>query len=199
MVSKEGSVDSMADYTASDFRKGLRVEIDGVPYLISEFNFVKPGKGAAIYTCRLKSLIDGNTFVRAFRSNDVLKKPDLEERTMRYSHVETDHYIFMDENYEQFTLTGDVLGDNRFFLFDDCEVRVLYHNGRPVDVTLPTFIEKEVLDTEPGARGNTATNVTKPAKINGGFEIQVPLFVSQGDTIKIDTRTGEYADRVLKK
>jgi elongation factor P len=189
----------MADYTASDFRKGLRVELDGVPYLISEFNFVKPGKGAAIYTCRLKSLIDGGTFVRAFRSNDVLKKPDLEERTMRYSHNETDHYIFMDENYEQFTLVADVLGNNRFFLYDDCEVRVLYHNGRPVDVTLPTFIEKEIIDTDPGARGNTATNVLKPAKINGGFEIQVPLFVNQGDIIKIDTRTGEYADRVLKK
>ncbi|MEI6563597.1 MAG: elongation factor P [bacterium] len=189
----------MADYTASDFRKGLRVELDNIPYVISEFNFVKPGKGAAIYTCRLKSLIDGNTYVRNFRSNDVLKKPDLEERTMRYSHVETDHYIFMDENYEQFTLTVDVLGNNRFFLFEDCEVRVLYHNGRPVDITLPTFVEKEVLDTEPGARGNTATNVLKPAKINGGFEIPVPLFVSQGDIIKIDTRTGEYADRVLKK
>ena len=188
-----------ADYTASDFRKGLRVEIEGVPYVISEFNFVKPGKGAAIYTCRLKSLIDGNTFVKNYRSNDTLKRPDLEERTMRYSHKEGDDFIFMDENYEQFTLSGKVLGDNQYFLFEDCEVHVLYHNSRPVDVTLPTFIEKEVLDTEPGARGNTATNVLKPAKINGGFEIQVPLFINQGDTIKIDTRTGEYSDRVLKR
>jgi len=188
-----------ADYTASDFRKGLRVELDGIPYLISEFNFVKPGKGAAIYTCRLKSLLDGNTYVRNFRSNDTLKKPDLEERTMRYSHYEGDDYIFMDENFEQFTLAGSVLGDNKYFLFEDCEVHVLYHNGRPVDVTLPTFIEKVVLETEPGARGNTATNVLKPAKINGGFEIAVPLFINQGDTIKIDTRTGEYSDRVLKK
>ena len=189
-----------ADYTASDFRKGLRVELDNVPYVISEFNFVKPGKGAAIYTCRLKSLLDGNTYVRNFRSNDTLKRPDLEERTMRYSHKEgDDDFIFMDENFEQFTLSGKVLGDNQYFLFEDCEVHVLYHNGRPVDVTLPTFIEKEILDTEPGARGNTATNVLKAAKINGGFEIQVPLFINQGDTIKIDTRTGEYADRVLKK
>ena len=189
-----------ADYTASDFRKGLRVELDNVPYVISEFNFVKPGKGAAIYTCRLKSLLDGNTYVRNFRSNDTLKRPDLEERTLRYSHKEgDDDFIFMDENFEQFTLSGKVLGDNQYFLFEDCEVHVLYHNGRPVDVTLPTFIEKEILDTEPGARGNTATNVLKAAKINGGFEIQVPLFINQGDTIKIDTRTGEYADRVLKK
>ena len=188
----------MADYTAADLRKGLRVEIDNTPYVITEFNFVKPGKGAAIYTCRLKSLLDGNTFVRAFRSNDVLKKPDLEERTMRYSYVEGDDYIFMNADFEQATIPASVLGDSRFFLFEDCEVRVLYHNGQPVDITLPTFVEKVILETEPGARGNTATNVLKAAKINGGFEIQVPLFINQGDTIKIDTRTGEYSDRVLK-
>lgn len=189
----------MADYTASDLRKGLRVEAENIPYVITEFNFVKPGKGAAIYTCRLKSLLDGNTFVKNFRSNDVLKKPDLEEKVMRYSHNEGDDYIFMDENFEQFTLPGSVLADNRFFLFEDCEVHVLYHNARPVDVTLPTFVEKKILETDPGARGNTATNVLKPAKINGGFEIQVPLFINQGDIVKIDTRTGEYADRVSKK
>ena len=127
----------MADYTASDFRKGLRVELDGVPYLISEFNFVKPGKGAAIYTCRLKSLIDGGTFVRAFRSNDVLKKPDLEERTMRYSHNETDHYIFMDENYEQFTLTADVLAaQSTYSVAVDGRFKgghITRSNGRPAD------------------------------------------------------------------
>ena len=189
----------MADYTASEFRKGLKVEENGVPYVISEFNFVKPGKGAAIYTCRLKSLLDGNTYVRNFRSNDILKKPDLDEKTMRYSHNESDDYIFMDEHFEQFTIPGSVLGDNRFFLFEDCEVRILYYNGRPVDVTLPTFIEKEILETEPGARGNTATNVLKAAKINGGFEIHVPLFINQGDIVKIDTRTGEYCDRVSKR
>ncbi len=189
----------MADYSASDFRKGLKVEQDGIPYVISEFNFVKPGKGAAIYTCRLKSLLDGNTYVRNFRSNDTLKRPDLDEKTMRYSHNEGDDYIFMDENFEQFTIAGSVLGNNRFFLFEDCEVSVLYFNGRPVDVTLPTFIEKEILETEPGARGNTATNVLKAAKINGGFEIHVPLFINQGDIVKIDTRTGEYSDRVSKR
>ena len=187
----------MADYTAAELRKGLRVEIDGVPYVITEFNFVKPGKGAAIYTCRLKSMFDGNTFVRAFRSNDTLKRPDLEERTMRFSYPEGDDYVFMDANFEQATLAGAVLGDQRFFLYEECEVHVLYHNGRPVDVTLPTFVEKQIVETEPGVRGDTATNVLKPAKIAGGYELQVPLFVNQGDTIKIDTRTGEYVDRVL--
>ena len=189
----------MADITAAELRKGLRVEMDGVPYVISEFNFVKPGKGAAIYTCRLKSLLDGNTFQRAFRSNDTLKRPDLEERSMRFSYPEGDTYIFMDENFDQVTLSASVLGDSRFLLYEDCEVRVLFHNGRAVDVTLPTFVEKEILETEPGARGNTATNVLKAANIAGGYEIQVPLFVNQGDVVRIDTRTAEYVDRVPKK
>jgi elongation factor P len=189
----------MAEYTAAELRKGLRVEIDGVPYVISEFNFVKPGKGASIYNCRLKSLLDGGTFTRAFRSNDTLKKPDLEERTLRFSYGQSDEYHFSDEHYEQTSLPASVLGDQRFFLYEDCEVRVLYHNGRPVDVTLPTFVEKQILETEPGVRGDTATNVQKAAKIAGGYELQVPLFVNQGDTVKIDTRTGTYVDRVLKK
>ncbi len=186
-------------YTASDLRKGLKVEMDGVPYVITEFQFVKPGKGAAIYNCRLKSMIDGSTITKAFRSNDILDKPDLEEHTLRYSYSEGDDFIFMNENFEQVAIPGSVLGDSKYFLYEDCEVEVLFHNGRPVEVTLPTFVEKVIVETEPGSRGNTVQNVTKPAKIAGGYTLQVPLFVNQGDTIKIDTRTGEYADRVLKK
>jgi elongation factor P len=192
----ERGVESM--YTASDLRKGLKLEMDGVPYVITEFNFVKPGKGAAIYTCRLKNMIDGNTQVRNFRSNDTFDTPNLEERTMRFSYAEGDDYIFMDKSFEQATLTAEVLGRNRFFLYEDIEVTVLYHNERPVDVTLPTFVEKEILETEPGVRGDTATNVLKPATIAGGYELQVPLFVNQGDIVRIDTRTGEYVDRVRK-
>jgi elongation factor P len=185
-------------YTASDLRKGLKVEMNGVPFVITEFNFVKPGKGAAIYTCRLKNMIDGNTQVRNFRSNDTLDTPNLEERTMRFSYAEGEDYIFMDKNFEQATLSAEVLGRNRFFLYEDIEVTVLYHNDRAVDVTLPTFVEKEVLETEPGVRGDTATNVLKPAKLAGGYELSVPLFVNQGDIVRIDTRTGEYVDRVRK-
>lgn len=186
-------------YTAADLRKGLRIEIDGIPYLITEFNFVKPGKGAAIYNCRIKNMFDESTVLRAFRSNDTFEKPDLEERTMRYSYSEGDNYVFLDEHFEQINIPASVLGISKHFLFEDVEVQVLFHNGRAVEVTLPTFVEKEIVDTEPGARGNTATNVLKPAKIAGGYELQVPLFVVQGDIIKIDTRTGEYADRVLKR
>ena len=127
-----------------------------------------------------------------------IDEPQLEERTLTYSYPEGDNYVFMDENYEQYTIDADVLGDSRYFLVEDIEVDVLFHNGRPIEVTLPTFVTKTIIHTEPGARGNTATNVLKPATIEGGYEIQVPLFINQGDVVKIDTRTGEYADRVRK-
>lgn len=186
-------------YSASDLRKGLRIEMDGTPYLITEFNFVKPGKGQAIYTCRVKSLIDGSTFIKTFRDNANIDEPKLDEKNLRFSYAEGDSYIFMDSNYEQVTISGTVLGDKKFFLMEDIPVTVLYHNDRPIDITLPYFIEKKIVFTEPGVRGDTATNVQKPAKVEGGYELQVPLFVNQGDVIRIDTRTGQYADRVTKK
>mgnify|MGYP006292193051 CR=1 FL=1 len=186
-------------YTASDLRKGLRVEIDGAPYVITEFNFNKPGKGQAIYNCKMKNLLTGTTLTKSYRSNDKIDKPALEERRLLYSYAEGDRYVFMDENYEQTVIAADVLGVNRYFLDEDAAVDVQFYNGQPVDMTLPTFVEREIVHTEPGARGNTATNVTKPAEIEGGYEIQVPLFVNQGDVVRIDTRTGEYSDRVLKK
>jgi elongation factor P len=186
----------MGTLTASDLRKGLRIEIDGAPYIVTEFSFLKPGKGASIYNCKLKHMITGATLNRSYRSNDTFQAPDLEERTMRFSYVEGDQYVFMDKNFEQVNVSAEVLGDSRFFLVEDIEVQVLIHNNRPIGVELPTFVEKEIIETKPGFRGNTATNVTKPAKIAGGYEIQVPLFINQGDVIKIDTRTGGYGDRV---
>lgn len=183
-------------YSASDLRKGLRVEIDGVPYIITDFNFVKPGKGASIYNCKMKNLMTGSTLTRSYRSNDKLDEPKLEERKVRYSYQDGDNYVFVDKNFEQVSVGPDVLGDARFFLVEDIEVEILIHNGRPIGAELPTFVEKEIKETEPGFRGNTATNVQKPAKIEGGYELQVPLFINQGDIIKIDTRTGGYADRV---
>ena len=186
-------------FSASDLRKGLKVEIDGQPYEITEYNFVKPGKGQALYNCRLKNLVNGSTLSRTYRSNDKIDKPQLESKTLEFSYMEEACCIFMDENYEQIPISFDILGDSRFFLVEDISVDILFHNGSPIEVTLPTFVEKEIMHTEPGAKGNTATNVMKPAQIEGGYEIQVPLFINQGDVIKIDTRTGEYADRVLKR
>lgn len=185
-------------FNASDLKKGLKVEIDGAPYVITNFQFVKPGKGQALYNCRLKHMLDGSTLSRTYRSNDKLAKPELSTRTFQYSYADGDSYVFMDENYEQVSFDASVLGDSRHFLVEDIEVEALYYKGQAVGLTLPTFIEKEIIETEPGARGDTATNVLKSAKIAGGYEIQVPLFINQGDLVRIDTRTGEYADRVSK-
>ena len=189
----------MAGYSASDLRKGLRVEVDGVPYAITDFNFVKPGKGQGLYTCKMKNLISGSTITRVYRDNVTLGEPKLEEKHLRFSYAEGDNLVFVDESYAQMTFPATVLGNSRAFLAEDMEVSILFHNDRPIEVTLPTFVEKEIVHTEPGARGNTATNVLKAAKIPGDFEIRVPLFVNQGDIVRIDTRTGEYVDRVTKK
>ncbi len=186
----------MGMLTASDLRKGLRIEIDGAPYIVTEFNFLKPGKGASIYNCKLKHMVTGATLNRSYRSNDSFPEPNLEERTMRFSYIEGDQYVFMDKNFEQLNVSAAVLGVARFFLVEEIEVTILVHNDRPIGVELPTFVEKEIIETEPGYRGNTATNVTKSAKLVGGYEIQVPLFINQGDVVKIDTRTGNYGDRV---
>ena len=183
-------------YSASDLRKGLKIEIDGQPYVITDFTFTKPGKGQAIYTCKLKNMIQGNTMTRQYRSNDKVDKPQLEQIKLQYSYQDGDSYVFMNDNYEQVALGDDILDTAKNFLVEDMTVEVLYHNGSPIAVELPVFIEKEIVYTEPGARGNTATNVLKPAKIDTGYEIQVPIFMNQGDIVKIDTRTGEYVERV---
>lgn len=185
-------------FSASDLRKGLKVEIEGVPYIITDFQFTKPGKGQAIYNCKLKNLISGGTLSRSFRSADKIDKPELENATLRYSYQEGDQYVFLDDNYEHVNIPAEALGDSRFFLVEDAAVEVLFYKGRAIEVTLPTFVEKTIAYTEPGARGDTATNVLKPARIDNGYEIQVPLFINQGDIIRIDTRTGQYADRVSR-
>ena len=186
-------------YNASDLRKGLKVEIDGAPYVITDFTFTKPGKGQALYGCKMKNMVNGSTLSKTYRSVDKIGKPRLESKKLQYSYEDAGEYVFMDENYAQVSVSADILGDGRHFLTEDAEVEILYHNDKPIEVTLPTFVEKTIIHTEPGARGNTATNVLKPATVEGGYEIQVPLFVNEGDVAKIDTRTGQYVDRVQKK
>lgn len=186
-------------YTASDLRKGLKIEIDGQPCVITDFQFVKPGKGQALYRCKIKNLITGSTVDKTFRAVEKIDKPNLEERDLVYSYQDGEQYVFLDSaTYEQLPLGADILEDQRFFLVEDMEVQILFHNNNPIEVTLPFFVEKEIVDTEPGARGDTATNVQKPAKIDNGYELQVPIFINQGDRVRIDTRTGKYSDRVSK-
>lgn len=186
-------------YNASDLRKGLKIEVEGEPYEITEFQFTKPGKGQAFYTCRLKHMTNGSTLAKNYRAADKIDRPKLFQKDMQFSYADGDQYVFMDDNYEQLTVSADILGTSRHFLKEDLPVQVLFHNDHPVEISLPTFIEKKITHTEPGARGNTATNIMKPAQVEGGHEIQVPLFVNIGDLVKIDTRTGKYADRVSKK
>jgi elongation factor P len=187
-------------YSASDLRKGLKIEIDGVPFDIVEYEFYRPGKGQAMYKCRIRNLLNNNVTDKTFREVDAIGEPNLEEREMQYSYNDGEHYVFLENRtYEQITLSPDVLGNAKYFLREDMTVKVLFHNDRAIVVNLPAYVEKEIVETEPGVRGDTATNVTKPAKIDSGYEIKVPLFINQGDWVRIDTRTGEYAERVAKK
>jgi len=187
-------------FTASDLRKGLKVMYEGQPYLITEYQFTKPGKGQSIYTCRLKHLITANTFVKNFRENDSFDKPDLETKSMRFSYAEGDKYVFMDDEFAQAEVSEEVLGERKYFLVDDIACEILYLDGKPIDIELPNFIERKVTHSEPGAKGNTASGkVTKPATVEGGYTLAVPIFVEEGDWIRIDTRNGEYADRVMGK
>ncbi|MGI6355803.1 MAG: elongation factor P [Lentisphaerae bacterium] len=186
-------------YEASDLRKGLKIELDGEPYIVTEFDFCKPGKGQALYRCKLKNMITGSTLDKTFRSVDKIDRPDLEEKTLIFSYDEGETYIFFDpRTHDEVRIDAEILGDQTNFLDDNMECSVLFYRERPIEITLPFFVEKKIAETEPGARGDTATNVTKPAKIENGYEIQVPLFVNIGDTVRIDTRTGQYADRVSK-
>jgi len=186
-------------FSASDLKKGLKIEIDGMPWQITEFDFCKPGKGTALYRCRMKNLVTGSGMEKTYRPTDKIDKPNLEEREMYYSYNDGHHYIFSDvETFEEMGVSAEVLGNQIYFLIENSLCKFVLFNGAPIEITLPTFIEKVITETEPGARGDTATNVLKAAKIDNGYEIQVPLFINVGDTVKIDTRTGLYAERVSK-
>ncbi len=186
-------------YTASDLRKGLKLRYEGQPYTITEYSFTKPGKGQSIYTCRLKHMLTGNTFVKNFRENDTFDAPDLEEKTVNYSYPDGDNFVFLDADSEQIYVGADVIGEKKYFLDDDMECRLLFLDGNPVDITMPTWVERTVTSTGAGAKGNTAAgNAVKDAEVEGGYTLKVPLFVEEGDLIRIDTRTGEYADRVKR-
>ncbi len=186
-------------YDSSDLRKGLKITIDGEPYIITEFQFSKPGKGQALYRCKLKNMITGYTMDRTYRSGDKFEPANLEEIRMQYLYNDSEGYHFMDlKTYEQVSISGEQLGEAVNFLKDNMEVDVLFFEGNPIDITLPNFVELEVVDAPPGEKGNTATGATKPAKLETGYELQVPLFINEGDVVKIDTRTGEYIERVKK-
>jgi elongation factor P len=186
-------------YSASDLKKGLKIEIDGDPCMITNFEFSKPGKGQALYRCKIKNLVTGNQFDKTYRSVEKVNRCALISRDYTFSYIDGGTYVFSDnETYEEAILNEELLGDLKNFIVDDMQVEILFHNDRALDITLPNFVEMVIAETEPGARGDTTTNVMKPAKLDNGFEINVPIFINEGDTIRIDTRDGSYADRVSK-
>lgn len=183
--------------STAEFRKGLRVIVDNEPFVIVEFQHVKPGKGGAFVRTRIKSLITGNVLDRTYRSGDKLELPELEEKEMQFLYKEGDKYYFMDINtYDQLFINEEQLDDTKNYLKDGLVIEVLMYQGKTIGVEMQNFVSLMITSTEPGAKGDTAQNATKPALLETGFTIQVPLFVEEGDMVKIDTRTGDYIERV---
>jgi elongation factor P len=184
-------------YSASDLRKNLRIKLDGDPYIITDFNFVKPGKGQALYRCKLKNMITGNQFERTFRSVDNFEPADLQEKKMQYLYEEEGKYYFMDnDSYEQIFLSADQIGDAAHFLIDNLEVEILLFEDKPLGISLPNFVDLVVTRADPWAKGDSVSGNSKPVTLQTGYLIQVPPFIEEGEKIRVDTRTGEYLTRV---
>ena len=181
----------------SRFKNGIKVEIDGSPFVMIYFQHVKPGKGGAFVRTKLKNLLSGKVIDRTFRSGEKIDEADIEERKMQYLYLDGEDLVFMDNTtYDQIPVSDEVVGDARRFLKENTDVGVLFWRGKPVNIDLPPFIDALISHCDPGIRGDTASNVTKPATLETGATVQVPLFIKEGETIRVDTRTGEYSERV---
>ena len=182
---------------AGDFRNGTTFEMDGQVYKIVEFQHVKPGKGAAFVRTKLKNVMNGSVLEKTFNPTEKYENAQVERKEMQYLYEDSGLYYFMDtETYEQEPLNKEQLGDASMFVKENMNVKVLSYKGNVFGVEPPTFVELEITETEPGFKGDTATGATKPAIVETGAKVLVPLFVNQGDVIRIDTRTGEYMERV---
>ena len=182
---------------SGNLRKGVKIELDGEPYVIVQFEFTKPGKGQALYKCKLKNMVTGAQFDKTFRSSEKFKEPDLEEQEMEYLYSEGDRYCFMNTNtYDQEFLTVEQVGDANNFLKENTVCSILLFEGRAIGISLPIFINLKVENTDPWVKGDTASGDSKPATLETGYVIQVPPFIEEGELVKIDTRTGQYVERV---
>jgi len=187
---------SLAMYNTSDFKKGLKVEIDGKPFEIVDFLHVKPGKGGAFVRTKLKSMLTGRVVDQTFRSGEKVGRPNLQEKQMQYLYKDGGSYCLMDnETYDQIFLSEEQIGEGRLFLPENIAVNVMFYNDAPIGVELPLFVELTIAETEPGVRGDTASKVTKPATLETGAVIPVPIFLNVGDIVKVDTRSGTYVER----
>jgi elongation factor P len=184
-------------YNASDLRKGLKIQIDNEPYVIIDFQFSKPGKGQALYRCKLKNMITGAIVDRTYRSVDTFEPANLEERKMQYLYNQDDQFFFMDlENYDQTSLNEDQVGEAKNYLIDNLEVDMLLFDDRPIGITLPNFVDLLVIKADPWVKGDSVSGDSKPVTLETGYTLRVPPFIEEGTKITVDTRTGEYVTRV---
>jgi elongation factor P len=185
--------------STTEFRNGLKIEIDGEPYVIVEFQHVKPGKGGAFVRTKFKSLKSGNVTDKTFRAGEKVDVPSLEEKTMQYLYAADKDRVFMDTStYEQVSMNEKQLGDSINYLKENMEIKVLYHKEQPINIEVPMFVELAIAKTDPGVRGDTASGGSKPATLESGAVIKVPFYLNEGDVVKVDTRTGIFIERVKK-
>src|SRR4030066_1638115 len=181
-------------YTSADLRKGLKFIIDGEPYVVTVFDFSKPGKGQALYRTKLRNMITGLTIERTYREGETFEPASLEERAMQYLYKEGDHYTFMDnQTYEQIIISEESLEDTKNFLVENLNVKILLFRDKAIGVELPNFVNLRVMKTEPWVRGDTSKADFKPATLETGYVLRVPPFIEEGELITIDTRTGEFS------
>jgi len=181
----------------SQFRNGLKVEIDGEPYVMIYFQHVKPGKGGAFVRTKIKHLRTGRVLERTFRSGERLDEAEVEDKKMQYLYQDGEQFIFMDqESYDQIPFTKEQIGDARKYLKENLDVDVVFWRGKPINIELPPFIIAVVSQCDPGLKGDTASGSTKPATLETGAVVQVPLFIKEGESIRVDTRTNVYVERV---
>jgi len=187
----------VATYNTSEFKKGLKIQLDGDPYQMIECNFVKPGKGQALYKCRLRNLLRGTVIDRTWKSGDSVESADVEEIETQFLYRQGDQFVFMDnQTYEQYELSAEQVDDGWKYLKEGMNCSMVLFNGSPITMTPPNHVVLKIEFCEPGAKGNTATNVVKPVKLETGAEIMCPSFIEMGESIRVDTRTGEYIERV---
>lgn len=180
----------------TNLRKGLKIMMDGQPYVVVEHQFVKPGKGVAFVRTKMKHLLTGGTLEKNIRSGEKLEPADVEDRDMQFIYPEGETFVFMNTaSGEQIIVSADAMGDSKDFLMDGLECTITLYKGNPVSVSLPPHVIVQVVETEPGAKGDTATNVQKPATLTTGAQVGVPLFINEGEWIKVDTRERKYLER----
>ena len=181
----------------SRFRNGLKIELDGEPFVMTYFQHVKPGKGGAFVRTKIKNLKTGRVLEKTFRSGEKIEEAEVEEKKMQYLYQDGEGYVFMDtDSYDQIPFTAEQIGDGVKYLKENLDVDVVFWRGEPITIELPSFVVAAVAQCDPGLKGDTASGATKPATLETGAVVQVPLFIKEGENIRVDTRSGEYVERV---